>query len=182
MTTHLYHLKLWKWILNKMAKLRNKIQITPDEWKQRLAKLADWFRVRSISQEQGKRIYEKIRVYPLAAVDFAIEKLIDERRPTPGNWPTINEIINLCLAYFKDHPEILFEMKEFNEFEDFDYPIGKLEDGFRLLERSGQEAFLKFAEKNRMPLSDRERVLNKKRMADAKENVGRITNNLFKGV
>jgi hypothetical protein len=67
----------------------------------------------------------------------------------------------------KQFPETKFKMTGFNEYEDFEYPIAKLIEGFHLLEdtKGNMERFAEFANKNRMPKKDRARIIDKYKYA-----------------
>lgn len=44
---------------------------------------------------------------------------------------------------------------------DHEYPISKLYEGFKILQRYGKKNFYEFAEENEMPVADQKRVIYK---------------------
>jgi len=130
-------------------------------------KLVSWFNARSIKQEQTLRAYSRIKTYPLSSVEYSVGQIIESRRPTPGNFPTIIELINGCCEWLDQHPEERFARTVYDPDDDPAYPIGKMWDGYYVLEREGFESFSAFAMKNRMPRKDFDRVMAKHRYIQA---------------
>lgn len=154
-----------------MAHLRITTSMPRAVWNDALDKLSDWFRVKNLTRQQSDSMYSRLRVYPPEALEYAVAALIEERRPTPGNWPTIQELANRCYEWLHRDPEREHAMTEYDRVDDADYPIRYLWEGFRILERRGEDEFRRYADRVRMPLADRERVANKLRTADTRVQV-----------
>jgi hypothetical protein len=58
---------------------------------EQLERLVKWFRPR-LAVEQGDMIAYKLRSYPVEALKFAVDRCIEEKRPTPSQFPTIKEL------------------------------------------------------------------------------------------
>ena len=54
---------------------------------------------------------------------------------------------------------------DYNKTEDQRFPVGKLWEGFRVLEKHGKDAFYNFCNRVNMPLNDRQRITQKYRFA-----------------
>lgn len=54
---------------------------------------------------------------------------------------------------------------DYDKTEDQRFPIGKMWEGFRTLEKHGRDAFYNFCNNVKMPLNDRDRVVQKYRAA-----------------
>ena len=157
-----------------MAHFRQDRLIASHEWDVELDRLVGWFRIKNMTAAQSDAMYRRLQSYPLVALRQAIDKLIEERRPTPGNWPTINEIINGCQEWLSAHPDEKFKMYDFDKEDDPDYPVTKLSEGYGVLTKFGPEAFASFCKANRMPRQDVERVKNKLRVVNAREKAARL--------
>jgi len=147
-----------------------------DEW----GKLVDWFNPR-MTQDKTTVAFNKLRFYPLDGLRYACDYFVENCKPTPGQFPTVNEIINIIYKWLDMNPEEKFKRMEFDPYEDFAYPLSKLWDGYKVLVSRGEKAFRIFAENNRMPKQDRERVIMKykvsragKEMPDLTQKVGKI--------
>ena len=67
----------------------------------------------------------------------------------------------------------------YNTTEDQRFPVGKLWEGFNILVKHGKDIFYKYCYSVRMPLNDRQRVIQKYKMAysvDVKNPLGDIGN------
>jgi len=99
-----------------------------------------------------------------------LRKLFKERIDYGEKFPFIHEVV-----------EILQRLEElpinYDKTEDRRFPIGKLWEGFRVLEKHGKNTFYNFCNTSRMPLNDRERVIQKYNMAYS---VKKTANGLFK--
>lgn len=65
----------------------------------------------------------------------------------------------------------------YDKTEDQRFPVGKLWEGFRVLEKHGKDAFYSFCNSVRMPLNDRQRILGKFHFAYSTD---KTTDSLFK--
>ena len=147
--------------LRSDQKSSRKTAMTLMEFETEWEKLMSWFNIKSMRHEQINRVFERCKFYPVPSLEHSVEQIIEDRRPTAGNFPTINEIINGCWKWLDQHPDIKFERTEFDPIEDLSYPTIKLWDGFNILQARGKESFMFFAEKNRMPKNDIDRVMMK---------------------
>ena len=130
-------------------------------------RLCRWFRVKT-TDDQVMTVYDRAKTYPKAALTFAVDRHIDNNRPTPGGFPTTNELLNRMVEWLESNPEAKFQRMVFDPHNDWSYPLSKLWDGYRVLERRGKDAFLNFASLNRMPAQDVERVLMKYQVVSAR--------------
>ena len=64
-------------------------------------------------------------------------------------------------AFYSDMKATSSAPIEYDLEEDLRYPVSKLWDAFNILENKGNEAFYDFCTKTKMPMEDRERVMNK---------------------
>ncbi len=83
------------------------------------------------------------------------------KRLHPGQMPTTNEIVSKMWEWLDGHPQEKFRRQNFHPIEDFTYPVSKLWDGYHELMNNGAAAFGRFADANRMPKNDRDRVTMK---------------------
>ena len=127
------------------------------EWE----KLMSWFNIKNMRHEQLIRAYDRCKFYPVSSLEHSVEQIIEDRRPSAGNFPTINEIVNGCCRWLDQHPDIKFQRTSFHPVEDLSYPTIKLWQGFDILQHNGMEAFMSFSTQNRMPQKDIERVTEK---------------------
>jgi hypothetical protein len=65
-------------------------------------RLVKWFRPR-LATEQGDMIAYKLRKYPIRAWQRAVDQCIEDKRPTPSQFPTISELRRLMDAYCISH-------------------------------------------------------------------------------
>jgi hypothetical protein len=145
-------------------------------------KLVKWFRMK-MTKENADIAYNKIKFYPVKGLEYAVDFLIENGKPTPGQFPTVNEIINLIMTWLDANPEEKFKRTEFDPVEDFSYPIGKLIDGYKVLASQGEKAFRIFAKNNRMPKNDQDRVIMKHKVILYREGkVPNLTNGIGKTV
>ena len=120
-------------------------------------RLIRWFKM-SMTAEQTNMTYDKLKNYPVNGLKFAIDYFIENGRPTPGFFPTTNNLVTKVWEWLDGNPEEKFKRMRFDPVNDYTYPVGKLWDGYRILMHDGMESFNKFAELNRMPRNDRDRV------------------------
>ena len=142
--------------------------------------LVSWFRMK-MTRENADISYDKIKFYPVEGFKYAVDFLVENGKPTPGNFPTVNEIVNLIVSWLDSNPNEKFKRQQFDPYNDFTYPLSKLWDRYKILIADGIPAFERFAESNRMPSQDRERVVMKykvsqahKEMPDLTQKVGKV--------
>ena len=153
------------------------------DFQEEFERLVKWFRMeRNMTPENAAQAFEKIKYYPAKGLKYAVDYMIEAQRPMPGNFPTINEIINLIMKWLDMHPAEKFERMTFDTDNDPTYPISKLWDGYRILMDDGEQAFFKFAKDNRMPLQDIERVRNKANAVHFKHQVDGMVDNVGKDI
>ena len=141
--------------------------------------LVRWFRMK-MTRENADMAYSKIKYYPVDGLKYATDFLIENGKPTPGNFPTVNDIINLIMKWLDTHPDEKFKRLEFDADNDWNYPISKLWDGYNVLCTQGMDAFERFAERNRMPSQDRERVVMKYKVSKAHREMPDLTQKVGK--
>ena len=127
------------------------------EFQEHFDRLVKWFRI-NMTAEQAGTTFSRVKNLPLEGLKFSVDYFIDNSRPTPGNFPTINELINKIYEWLEANPAEKFKRTSFKEVEDFTYPLQKLWEGYNILSTRGEKAFEKFANQYRMPVNDRERV------------------------
>ena len=153
-----------------MAYLDNRPKFEKEHFNAEFTKLVTFFKA-SMTADISEMYYERLKIYPLQAFQSAAEDHIRQHRPAPANFPTLQDLLNACSAWLSARPEIKHRHTIYNHPEDFEYPIGKLHEGFNVLEKkctagktlkeSHIQPFIEFADKERMPPSDRACVINK---------------------
>lgn len=151
------------------------------EFEELFDQIVKWFRMK-MTRENADISYDKIKFYPVEGLEYAINFLIENGKPTPGNFPTVNDIINLIMKWLDTHPDEKFKRMEFDKYNDYSYPLSKLWDGYKVLIADGQTAFERFAERNRMPAQDRERVVMKYKVSQAHREMPNLIQNVGKTV
>ena len=153
--------------------------IFKDDFTREYDRLVSWFHPK-MTKEMADLAYNKVKYLPFEALRFAVDYFVENSRPTPGSFPTLNELVNKIYEWLDSHPEEKFKRMEFDPHNDFTYPLSKLWDGYRILRDRGYDSFKLFADRNRMPTEDRERVVMKykvtqsdKEMPDLTQKVGR---------
>ena len=155
--------------------------IFKEDFKDEYDRLVTWFHPK-MTKDMADLAYNKVKYLPVEALRFAVDYFIENSRPTPGSFPTLNEMVNKLYEWLDAHPEEKFKRMEFDSYNDYAYPISKLWDGYEILRDRGMEAFVKFAEKNRMPSQDRERVVMKYKVAQAQREMPDLTQKVGKRV
>ena len=130
------------------------------EFEEHFDRLVKWFRIKMTS-DQAAMSFKRIKHLPLEAFKFSVDYFIENSRPTPGNFPTINELVNKCYDFIESNPGLKFERTVFDRIDDHRYPVQKLWDAYNVLIRYDIDRFKQFAIDNRMPRNDIERVLMK---------------------
>ena len=120
-------------------------------------KLVQWFKIK-MTTEQTNMTYDKLKNYPVSALKFAVDYFIENGRPSPGFFPTTSSLVTKVWEWLDGNPEEKFKRMRFDAYEDYTYPVSKLWDGYRILMQDGMDKFNTFAQQNRMPQSDRDRV------------------------
>ncbi|MDP2160821.1 MAG: hypothetical protein Q8K02_10085 [Flavobacterium sp.] len=132
--------------------------------------LVDFFNPK-LNEYISQQYYNKLRWYPLNAFKYVVEFFIETRRPISSNFPTIQEMINICANWLTQNPHEKIKRTQYDPYDDPRYPIEKLWEGFNILTRFGKDKFQNFAQENKMPQQDIERVINKARMIEIKEKI-----------
>ena len=134
------------------------------------------------SESIDRQYFKRVRFYPEGALSEGIESYIDNNRPIPSNFPSPNDLANICADWLNDHPAIKESMIVYDSYEDLDFPLRHLETAFKNLIDNGVEKFETFCRSIRMPSQDRERVVCKAMAVASKENnqeLKNIINNVF---
>jgi len=137
-----------------------KVRIPREVFTEIFGTLATYFRAKT-SAIIDDQYYERIKFFPEDALRFAEKRLVDERRPTAGNFPRPNGLANLCHMWLDNNPDIKHRMTVYNSPDDHDYPYQFLEEGFSVLMGKGLQRFGQFLRMRRMPRNDVIRVLCK---------------------
>ena len=157
--------------------------IFKEDFTEQFGKLIDWFRVSgTIKSQHVSLAYDKIKYYPLEALTDAVDYFLENSRPTPGGFPTLNEIMARIWIWLENHPHEKFKRMTFDPDDDLRYPVSKMWDGYHVLCRDGLEAFYRFADINRMPKTDRERVVMKWKVSRANKKMPDLTKGIGKTV
>lgn len=75
-----------------------------DLFRKHMGELGSYFKT-SLTDDQKYQYQKTLQFIPGIALQDIAESLISERRPTPGNFPTINEIKRAWYEWRKMHPE-----------------------------------------------------------------------------
>jgi hypothetical protein len=93
--------------------------------------------------------------YSLEHVERVATGIIRGRKPTPGNCPSMDELLDLC---GDAHKSATAGNTKYDREEDYRYPIDGLLKGFEILQEDGDDDFKRYADKTGMPENDRRRV------------------------
>lgn len=118
--------------------------------------LNDWagyFR-RKIPDHVAIMYLEKIEPFTDETIKLLFDTALQQLEPKPSNFPSLKYVSQ----FLGNTEERSFR---YNEKEDQRFPVGKLWEGFRILEKGGEAAFYNFCNSVNMPLNDRQRVLSK---------------------
>jgi hypothetical protein len=146
-----------------------------------MERLVHWFKAQ-IRHQHSEQIYQKIKTWPIEALRGAADYLIENKKPMPGNFPTINELRAAMTQWLSDHPEFRNHQIEYDKYEDHRFPVRHLEKALNILTRRGQEPFTQYCNAVNMPIKDRERVINKARAAYPMSKVKDMIGDAGKGV
>ena len=114
--------------------------------------LNDWalyFR-RKLTDRVATMYLEKIHPYSEKTVKNLFSSVLEQEE----KWPSLKFVI----GFLQRSGEI---SHEYEEAEDQRFPIGKMWEGFRILEKNGKDAFYSYANAVNMPLSERRCVIAK---------------------
>lgn len=117
-----------------------------------------------LTPQQIDIMWHKLGHLPVKAIEWACQSMIDEVKQTKAAFPTIAQIKNKASDWVKANPNTASD-REYDPFEDFEYPMLFLHEAYRIITEIGPLAFNTYVETMRMPIHDRERVLNKARIA-----------------
>ena len=134
------------------------------DFEENIGKLVRWFKTK-LNAEHTRTMYQKLQRWPVEALRFAVDEMIENKKPSPGNFPTVSELRSVMSVWVNNHPRECFARTEFDPVEDFNYPIQKLYQAVDILVQVGPKAFENFCRVNRMPANDKERCINKARSA-----------------
>lgn len=127
-------------------------------FKEEFSKLKKWFKIK-LDKNHEYQLYTSLHGFPTAAFQYAVSKLLEERKPIPSNFPTVTELKCLMAEWFHENPTA--RKGSYNKNEDYRYPIANLNKAFSILETRGKDAFINYCNQTNMPKNDRERVWNK---------------------
>ena len=138
----------------------SQVRTTRDQFNELFGTLATYFRMKTTSTIDTQ-YYERIKFFPSEALRFAMDRIIEERRPATGNFPRPSGLANLCFMWLDNHPDLKHRMTIYDRPEDLEYPYKFLEEGFNVLMNRGLKNFGSFLRNRRMPRNDVVRVLCK---------------------
>jgi len=122
--------------------------------------LNDWagyFR-RKLTDNVANMYFAKIEPFTEKPIKLMFETAMQEFEPKPSNFPSFR--------YIQQFLGSIEERKiDYDPEEDQRFPVGKLWEGYRILEKHGKDAFYSYCNSVGMPLNDRERVIAKKEMS-----------------
>jgi hypothetical protein len=134
----------------------------------------------SLSSYFGKRLTEtqqdyyfnELKFIPEPAFDHAVKTIQKTRKPTQGNFPTIEEIQGLC--------PIKTTGPAYNPNETLDeyykrITIQHLWTGLRILQGQGKDSFERYCRTNHISDEDAERIKYRLRVSNAQEHVRKLT-------
>lgn len=133
---------------------------TRDQFNELFGTLTTYFRMKT-TNTIDTQYYERVKFFPAEALRFAMNRIIEERRPSTGNFPRPNGLANLCFTWLDNHPDLKHKMTIYDRPEDLEYPYPFLEEGFNVLMNRGLRNFGSFLRNRRMPRNDVIRVLCK---------------------
>ena len=146
------------------------IRIDYEEFDTYFKKLTTYFNFnKKMTPDIADQYHLRVRFYPVEAFRAAINKHIDENRPTASNFPTPRELANGCAVYVRSRPLLLHQLMAYNEIDDPEFPIEYMHKGFEILMSKGEPAFRHYAKVMRFPLNDIDRVIAKKQAVMARE-------------
>lgn len=115
--------------------------------------LNDWalyFR-RKLTGTVATMYLEKIEPYSTKTVERLFSSVLEQEE----KWPSLKFVIE----WLQRTGEIT---KDYNQEEDQNFPLEKMWEGFRILNKNGKDAFYNYCNSVNMPLNDRVRVIAKK--------------------
>ena len=114
--------------------------------------LNDWalyFR-RKLTDKVAVMYLEKISPYSTKTVERLFSSVLEQEE----KWPSLKFVIE----WLNRTGEIIVD---YNEISDQRFPISKMWDAYRILEKHGEDAFYNYCNEVNMPLDDRQGVLGK---------------------
>jgi len=114
--------------------------------------LNDWalyFR-RKLTDKVATIYLEKIHPYSETTVKHLFSSVLEQEE----RWPSLKFVI----SFLQRSGEI---NHNYDKTEDQQFPLSKMWEGFRVLEKHGKDAFYNYCNSVDMPLNDRQRVLGK---------------------
>lgn len=148
-----------------MAHLDNKPQYSMTQFNAVFDRLVTFFRAK-ISREISEMYFSRLRIYPIEAVEKAIDDHISAYKPMGGNFPPPHDLVNACDNWLKERPDVRHSITIYDRIDDDEYPLDFLFDGFSVLVKHGRESFMKYAHDQRMPDKDKQRVIDKWRYSN----------------
>lgn len=119
---------------------------------------------KKITDKQRDLYFEDLKYISDIAFDYAIKTIIRNRKPNPGQFPTITELKDMCP---RPSPVQRHNPNETEEQYYHRVTVSHLWKALGVLESKGREAFLSFCNKYNFNQEDIERVENKHRMYKA---------------
>jgi len=117
--------------------------------------LSDFFG-KNLTEKQADFYFSELKYASIDSFKHAVKSCLKERKPNPGNFPTITELQSLCP---KDK---LYNINyNSNETEEQYYQritVNDLWEAYNVLKTNGQDRFLKFCESRKINGDDIERV------------------------
>lgn len=119
----------------------------------------------NLDQAQMRIMWERLQGIPIKCLQWASDQMIGELKQTKGAFPTIAQLKNRAMDYWKMHPGDELADKTYDAYEDLDYPMQYLYNAYRILIDVGPKMCINYCEAHKMPLQDQIRVLNKGRVS-----------------
>lgn len=77
-----------------------------------LTNLTRFFNRKDLTQEQAAEYFRAIKPYPIQALREAYKTIVRNQRPVSGNFPSINDVLDLLDRWKHDHPEKFLNSRE----------------------------------------------------------------------
>jgi hypothetical protein len=119
----------------------------------------DGYAAKAPSSQQMNLWYDEVKYIPIEAVDFISKYIFRERDAIPKNLP------KAIKEGYGNYPRSTSFVK-YDDIEDSRFPVNKLWDGLMILRTKGIDKFLQFANFEKMPRNDRDRVITKHKVME----------------
>lgn len=120
-----------------------------------IAQLSDFFG-KQLNEKQRDFYFSELKYASIDSFKHAVKSCLKERKPNPGNFPTITELQSLCpkdksynINYRSDETEDQYYQR---------ITINYLWEAYNILKNNGHDRFLRFCESRKINNDDIERV------------------------